>query len=129
MNLRRRPMKLTDIDQCIVAISEHSDFDAIYAGQLGPLKKLLGRLVGTEGFRAFVFEDLDGQGVQLIGIGAIASLTDEFVEQVKRPPFFWIPPTVVHRLLSGDFPILSDTEVFEYPRGADGLRLAAWFSE
>ena len=125
MNLRRRPMKLTDIDQCIAAIAIHRESDSIYDGHLEPLKNILVQLVGSEGFLAFVFEDLDGQQVQLLGIGAIAFLNDEFVEQAKKPPFFWIAPTLVQQLLSGHIPILSDVEVRK-ENALGGLTAFAW---
>ena len=125
MNLRRRPMKHSDVDQCVDIFAEHPDFILQYGGQRGPLRNTLERLIGTEGFLAFVFEDIAGQKVELLGVGGIAFLNDEFVDQVKKPPYIWIAPTLMHRLLRGDTPILTNSEVCR-ANTLEGLTVFAW---
>jgi hypothetical protein len=118
-------MKHSDVDQCVDIFAEHPDFILQYGGQRRPLRDTLVRLIGTEGFLAFVFEELAGQHVELLGVGGIAFLNDEFVNQAKKPPYFWIAPTLVHRLLEGDSPILSNTEVCR-ANTLEGLAVFAW---
>jgi DNA-binding CsgD family transcriptional regulator len=125
MNLRRRLMKHSDVDQCVNIFAEHPDFILQYGGQRRPLRNTLERLVGTEGFLAFVFEEVTGQRVELLGVGGIAFLNDEFVNEAKKPPYFWIAPTLMHRLLEGESPILSNTEVCR-ANTLEGLAVFAW---
>jgi DNA-binding NarL/FixJ family response regulator len=125
MKFRRRPMKHSDVDQCVGIFTEHPDFILQYGGQRRPLRNILKRLIGTEGFLAFVFEEIYEHRVELLGVGGIAFLNDEFVNQAKKPPYFWIAPTLTHRLLEGIAPILSDTEVCK-KNTLEGLTVFSW---
>ena len=125
MNLRRRPMKHSDVAQFLDIFSEHPDFILLYSGQRGPLQNTLERLIETEGFLAFVFEEMAGRRIEMLGVGGIAFLSDEFVNHAKKPPYFWVAPTLMHRLLGGDTPILSDTEVCR-ANTLEGLTVFSW---
>jgi DNA-binding NarL/FixJ family response regulator len=118
-------MKHTDIDQCVDVFAQHPDFILQYGGQRGALRSILERLIGSEGFLAFVFETTEGQQIEMIGVGGIAFLNDEFVTHAKKPPYFWIAPTLMRRLLAGDTPILSDTEVCR-ANTLEGLSVFSW---
>jgi DNA-binding CsgD family transcriptional regulator len=125
MNLRRRPMKHADIDQCMELIARHPDFASLYGGQREPLGEILKRLIGTRGFLTTVIEEIGGQRAQMLAVGAVAFLNAEFVKKAKRSPFFWIAPTLIHELLEGNTPILSDTDVCR-ENALAGLTVFAW---
>jgi len=125
MNLRRRPMKHRDIDQFLDIFAEHPDFALQYGGQRRRLQNTLESLIGTEGFLAFVFEEIAGRRIEMLGVGGIAFLNDEFVSRAKRSPYFWMVPTLVSGLLGGDAPILSDAEVCR-ANTFEGLSVFSW---
>jgi len=125
MNLRRRPLKRSDISVCIDLLAAHPEFTALYQGRRELLQSVFDKIVGSAGFLAFLFESTENQQSKPLGVGALAFLTDEFVKHAKQPPFFWIGPRVVSDLASGKSPILSDESVLR--AGAlDGLTLYCW---
>jgi hypothetical protein len=125
MNIQYRPMRPRDVDECVKAVAAHPDFHLQYREQLEPLRSALLRLVGSEGFRALVFEEFDGGKIRNLGVGAIGFLTDHFASEVKTPPYFWVGPELTRRLLQGEMPFLSDNEVRRANSG-EGLSLFAW---
>jgi len=82
MNIRYRVMQSIDISDCVKVVAQHPDFKLQYGEQTEPLRRALSRLVGSEGFRAFVFEDLDNPSFRIFGVGAIVFLTEAFASQV-----------------------------------------------
>jgi hypothetical protein len=104
-------MRRSDIDRCVDVFAKQPDFEAAYGGQKESLRQTLKRIVGMEGFLAFLFEVIEEQEVQLLGVGGIAFLGSEFVNRAKTAPYTWIGPTLMQQLLSGETPLLSDAEV------------------
>jgi len=125
MNIRYRIMRPRDIDACVRVVAEHPDFQLQYREQADPLRCALSRLLGSEGFRAFVFEDLDSPRQRVFGVGAVVFLTEAFAALVRTPPYFWIGPELTRLLLQGETPFLSDKDVCRCNSG-DGLTLFAW---
>jgi len=83
------------------------------------------RLLGREAFRAIVFENAEGSQVRRVGVGASVFVSDDFLTELKTPPFFWIGPELTKRLLSGDSPLLSDKQV-RHANADGGLNLVTW---
>src|SRR4029077_11683973 len=125
IKLRRRPMKHRDIDQFLDIFGEHPDFALQYGGQRRPLQNTLESLIGTEGFLAFVFEEIAGPRIEILGVGGIAFLNEEVISRAKRSPYFWMVPTLVRGLLGGDSPMLSDAEVCR-ANTLEGLSVFSW---
>jgi len=105
MKFRRRPMRRSDIDRCVDVFAKQPDFEAAYGGQKESLRQTLKRIVGMEGFLAFLFELEEEHEVRLLGVGGIAFLDSEFVNLAKTP-YIWIGPTHMQQLLSGEIPEL-----------------------
>jgi hypothetical protein len=125
MNIRYRVMQSIDISDCVNVVAQHPDFKLQYGEQTEPLRRALSRLVGSEGFRAFVFEDLDNPSFRIFGVGAIVFLTDAFASHVITPPYFWIGPELTRLLLRGETPFLSDKDLLRSNSGV-GVNLFAW---
>lgn len=125
MNIQHRVLRPKDISECVKIVAEHPDFYLQYGKQIEPLRRALLRLVGSEGLRAWVFEDFDGATVRNLGVGAIGFLTAAFASEATTPPYFWIGPELIRRLLQGEMPFLSDPEV-RSSNSNEGLNLFAW---
>jgi len=125
MNIRYRVMRQFDISDCVKVVAQHPDFQLQYGEQTEPLRRALSRLIGSEGFRAFVFEDLDIAPPNIFGVGAIVFLTDAFASKVVTPPYFWIGPELTRLLLQGETTFLSDKDVRKSNSGV-GVNLFAW---
>jgi hypothetical protein len=87
MQFRRRPMRRSDIDRCVDVFAKQADFESAYGGQKESLRQTLKRIVGLDGFLAFLFEVSFEEEVHLLGVGGIAFLGAEFVERVKHRCF------------------------------------------
>jgi hypothetical protein len=118
-------MTRRDVNECVQTLASHPDFHLQYDGQRELLRRALIRLVGSEGFRAYVFEDADGTPARHMGVGAIAFLTDGFTEEAKKTPYFWIGAELIRKLLLGEMPVLSDREV-RVANSGEGLTVFAW---
>jgi len=125
MTLRYRPMNPTDVNKCVETLTAHPDFHLQYDSESEPLRRALLHLVGSEGFRAYVFEETDGKKPRHMGVGAIAFLTDAFTAETKRAPYFWIGAEIIRRLLTGQTPVLSDRQV-RAANSSEGLTVFAW---
>ena len=118
-------MKTADVPACIELLAEHPDFRKLYAGARDRLCATLEKALQSAGFLAFWFETAVANRPQPLGVGAVAFLADDFVHRAKQPPFFWIGPALVHDLLDGPSPIVSDDELLR--SGAlEGLTVFAW---
>ncbi len=118
-------MKRSDIDRCVDVFEKQPDFETTYGGQKEALRQTLKRIVGLEGFLAFLFEVILEEEVQLLGVGGIAFLNSEFVDRAKQSPYPWIGPTLMQQLLAGETPLLSDSEV-RRENTVGGLTVYAW---
>ena len=109
----------------IKTVAADPDFHLQYDGQPELLRRALIRLLGSEGFRAYVFEDADGTHTRHMGVGAIAFLTDGFTAEPKKPPYCWMVAELIRTLLLGEMPVLSDREV-RVANSGEGLTVFAW---
>lgn len=123
--MRKRLMTVQDVDTCVEMVAAQPDFHLQYREQREPLRRALRGLVGSEGFRAYVFEEDRPSGNYHLGVGAFVFLTDEFINEAKEPPFFWVGAELVRRLLNGKRPFLSDDEVRKQ-NSREGLTVFAW---
>jgi hypothetical protein len=125
MSVEFRAMRPKDVRHCVELVARHPIVGPRYEGVLDFLGTVWLQLLGTEAFRAVVFEQVDGQQVYLLGPGTSAFVSDDFVAECRRPPFFWIGPELARRVHCGKSPLLSDKEVREANSGG-GLNLVVW---
>jgi hypothetical protein len=125
MSLRHRPMRPKDARECVRILAAHPILGPRYAEILEELPQVFLSLSGLGGFQVTVFEELQGDSHRILGGGTACFVRDDFMRELKTPPFFWGPPEIVRRLRRGDSPILSDKEVRE-ANSQGGLNLYVW---
>lgn len=81
--------------------------------------------MGREAFRAVVFEDAEDSQARTVGIGVSVFVSDDFLFELKTPPFFCIGPELTKRILFGNSPLLSDKQVRQ-ANARGGLNLLTW---
>src|SRR5258708_23244136 len=82
-----------------------------YGGILSDLRSAWLSLLGREAFRAVVFEDAKDSQVRTAGVGVSVFVSDDFLLEIKTPPFFWIGPALTKRRLRADSALRSDKQV------------------
>lgn len=118
-------MRPKDVRECVQILAQHPILGPRYAGILEELPEVFLSLSDREGFLVTVFEEFQGGSHRILGGGTACFVRDDFMRELKTPPFFWGPPEIVRRLKRGDSPILSDKEVRE-ANSQGGLNLYVW---
>src|SRR5690242_18688696 len=125
MALRYRTMRAEDVPRCVEIIAQNPLVAPRYGDALADLERVWRSLLGRLAFTAVVFEELQGDGLRLFGVGVSAFVDDQFVRDLKTPPLLWIGPELLRRITRGESPLLSDKSVIEAnTRG--GLNLVGW---
>jgi len=125
MALRFRPMRPKDVRECVEVVGAHPLLAPQYGSAIRNLPSVWLGLLGREAFRAVVFEDVKDSQVRIAGVGVSVFVSDDFLTELKKPPFFWIGPELTKRLLRGDSPLLSDKQV-RHANANGGLNLLTW---
>jgi DNA-binding CsgD family transcriptional regulator len=60
-----------------------------------------------------------------MGVGVSVFVSDEFLLELKTPPFFWVGPELINRINRGDSPLLSDKQM-RRTNANGGLNLVTW---
>jgi hypothetical protein len=86
------------------------------------------RLLSSNGFCAtsIVEEEVDGARPRLLGVGVSVFISDDFLRQLKAPPFFWIGPELVKRLARGGDSVLLSQKQVQEANSRGGLNLLIW---
>ena len=71
---------------CVRLMASHPAFAHQYGNSSEILFAAWSRLLGFDAFRGIVFEEINGTGVRIFGVGVLVFVTDEFVEEAKRAP-------------------------------------------
>ena len=126
MSIQWRPMRPKDVRKCADIIAEHPVNGARYRDDIGKLYPVWLSLLGREAFRAVVIESVDAaQRAALIGVGVSAFVSDDFLVQLKTPPYRWVGRELVRRIAGGDDPLLSDQQM-RHANANGGLNLVTW---
>jgi hypothetical protein len=118
-------MRPKDVTECVEIVAQHPFIGPRYADTLAELRPVWLSLLGREAFRAYVYEDLQDSPHRLVGVGCSAIISDEFLREVKTPPFFWIGPELTRRISCGHSPLLSDKQVRE-ANANGGVNITIW---
>lgn len=127
MTLRHRDMRPGDVGDCVKILAAHPILGPRYAEILSDLPQVLLSLLGTDAFNARLFEESNGGTRRILGAGIGCFVQDDFLAEMKTPPFFWGVPELVRRHKRGQSPILSDREVRD-ANSQQGLSLFVWHS-
>jgi DNA-binding CsgD family transcriptional regulator len=126
MTIRYRPLRSRDIPECTKIVRSHPILGRRYARAIADLGSAWQCVLDTEGFASTaVFEELDKAGARILGLGISVFVSDDFLREVKTPPFLWIGPELARRILRGCSPLLSFEEVAE-ANSRHGLNLVVW---
>jgi DNA-binding CsgD family transcriptional regulator len=125
MNLRHRPMRPRDVSACVAIVAAHPELGPRYGNAIEDLKKAWFRLLEYEAKTAVVFEEVGETSVRILGSGVSAFVSDDFIRELKQPPFFWIGPELARRIARGASPVLSDRELRD-ANACGGLNLLTW---
>jgi hypothetical protein len=126
MAIRYRPMRPNDVRECVEVVAAHPTIGPRYGNAIADLAPAWLRLLYNDGFgAAVVFEEANGAGVKKLGVSVSVFVHDEFMNELKVPPHFWIGPELTRRVLRGNSPLLSPAQVREANR-CGGLNLLVW---
>ena len=125
MALRFRPMRPNDVQECAEIVAAHPLLGPQYGSGIGDVQSAWLSLLGREAFRAVVFEDAKDSQVRTVGVGVSVFVSDDFLFELKTPPFFYIGPELTKRILCDNSPLLSDKQVRQ-ANATGGLNLLTW---
>jgi hypothetical protein len=126
MTITYRPMRPKDVRECVEIVAADPIVGPRYLKVIGNLPAVWLELLGSEAFRAIVLEHSSkASGVEIVGVGASAFVSDDFFRAVKTPPFFWTGPEITKRIVRGTSPVLTDKQV-RLGNSNPGLNLIVW---
>lgn len=126
MPFTHRPMRPKDVRECVEIVAASPIQVPRYGTSIRDLPTVWQGLLGQEAFRAFVFEETqDHLKPTKVGVGVSAFISDDFLQYIKTPPFFWVYPELIRRIASGKSPLLSDKQTRE-ANANGGLNLLVW---
>jgi hypothetical protein len=126
MSIRYRPMRPSDVRECMGIIAAHPLVPARYGTSLADLGPVWLRLLASEGFAAAAVVEEEAAGkTRIPAVGASVFLSDDFLRELKAHPHFWIGPELLRRMKRGPSPLLSAKQVCE-ANSRGGLNVAVW---
>jgi DNA-binding CsgD family transcriptional regulator len=123
LNVRYRAMEPGDVAECVELLADHPVLGPRYGSLLEHLPALFLRFLDWGAGAVFFTEAGTRAGISMFGISTV--LHDEFVEEMKTPPHFWIGPELTRRFVKGERPWLTVKEMEERSK-RDGLSLLVW---
>jgi hypothetical protein len=118
-------MKPDDIPKCVEGVAAHPVLGPRYGSLIKDLPSAIRYALGRDSFVAAVFEEFQGSTIRFLGAGLAVFVSDEFLQELKTTPFFWVGPELVKRITRGDSPLLSDAAVRD-ANSTVGLNLLNW---
>jgi hypothetical protein len=128
MSIRQRPMRPKDVRECMELVTAQPFVGPRYRDSVSHLHSAWLHLLSSDGFcsTTVIEEEVGGAPPRMLGVGASVFATDDFLRQLKAPPFFWIGPELAKRVACGDDSgLLSQKEVQE-ANSRGGLNLLIW---
>jgi hypothetical protein len=125
MAVRARPMQVNDIRRCVEHISAHPDLGPRYGKVIEQLPAAIRYVLRFDYPTAIVFEEIQSAKTRYLGVGMAVFVNDEFLQEVKTTPFFWIAPELTKRIVIGKSPLLTDADVRD-ANSTTGLNLMMW---
>ena len=125
MHIRARPILPKDVRKCVEIVAAHPVLGPRYSETLKLLPEAMLFLMGQDAFTAVVFEEANGTSLRLLGAAVATFVAQDFLQEVKTPPFYWATPELLRRVKRGESPVLSDKRVQE-ANSTSGLSLYVW---
>jgi DNA-binding CsgD family transcriptional regulator len=118
-------MKPNDVPKCVEHLAAHPVLGPRYGNLIEHLPSAIHYALSHDSLRAAVFEEFQGFTTRFLGAGLAVFVSDDFFQELKTTPFFWLGPELVKRITRGNSPLLSDAAVRE-ANCTVGLNLAVW---
>jgi hypothetical protein len=128
MSIRHRPMRPKDLRECVELVATQPFVGPRYGDSISNLHLAWLRLLSSNGFcsTSVIEEETEGARPRMLGVGVSVFISDDFLRELKTPPFFWIGPKLANRVARGDDSgLLSHKEVQE-ANSRGGLNLLIW---
>jgi DNA-binding CsgD family transcriptional regulator len=130
MSIRHRPMRPKDVRECVEIVAADPITGPRYGKSIADLAPAWLRLLRSNGFSgSAVFEEVEEGAVRprprMLGVGLGVFVSDDFLRELKTPPFFWIGPELAKRVMRGNSPVLSEKQVSE-ANSRVGLNIVMW---
>src|SRR5580704_7954862 len=116
MSIRHRPLAPQDVRGCVEMIAAHPFVSQRYGAAISHLSPAWQCLLSSNGFcsTSVIEEDVEGGRPRLLGLGVSVVVSDDFLRELKTPPFFWIGPELANRVARGyDSALLSQKQIRE----------------
>lgn len=126
MSLRYRLLKPEDVSTCAEIIARHPIHGPRYGESIRDLLPIWLELLRCEGCLSIVFEEDSGARTVVLGGALDTFVTEEFADELRKPPHFWIGPEIVRRIRAGRSPVLNDKQVCEANSSGGGLIAVVW---
>jgi hypothetical protein len=125
MGVRYRLMNPKDVGKCVEGIAGHPVLGARYGSLIEQVPSAIHSALGRDSLGTAVFEEFHGATTRFLGVGLAVLVSDDFLQELKTTPFFWLGPELVQRITRGDSPLLSDAAVRD-ANSTVGLNLVVW---
>jgi hypothetical protein len=125
MAARYRPMRPKDIPECVEGVTTHPVLGPRYGKAIEHLPSAIRSILGQDSLSTAVFEEFNGTTTRFLGVGLAVLVSDDFLQELKTTPFFWVGPELVKRITRGDSPLLSNAAVRE-ANSTVGLNVIVW---
>jgi hypothetical protein len=126
MAITYRPLRPKDVRECVELVAASAIQAPRYGASIRDLPTVWKGLLGHEAFRAIVLEETQNHlKPTKVGVGVSTFISDDFLQYIKTPPFFWVYPELIRRIASGESPLLSDKQTRE-ANAKGGLNLLVW---
>ncbi len=118
-------MQPNDVREAAEIIAKHPVIGPRYGSTIADLPAAWLHLLDCEAGLAYVHHAEEGSRVPICFVGVSVIVNDDFVRDLKTPPHSWVGPELTKRILSGDFPVLSERQLRE-ANSRGGLNLLVW---
>jgi hypothetical protein len=125
MKVHTRAMREEDIRECVDVIASHPVISRRYGPAIELLPEAWRRLLRSESHFTEVYFAGEESGAPVCCVGVTAVVHDDFINEIKAEPHFWIGPELTVRMLEGRSPQLTAKQLREANSG-EGLNLVVW---
>jgi hypothetical protein len=122
VSVQHRKMRQEDIPACIELVASHPAIAVRYHNRLNDLGAAWSRLIPSEAANLVILEELASSKSEIWGITGAVFVDDDFIREVKKPPFFWIGAELARRVNSLESPVLSEKQIRD-ANSTDGLNI------
>ena len=118
-------MRPEDIPECVEILRSHPVVGPRYGKAIEDLSAALGFLLESDAQTTSVMFSEEGAAAPICWIGISVFVTDDFLDDLKKPPHFWIGAELTSRIVRGESPLLTGKELRE-ANSRGGLNLVCW---